>query len=276
MSVLKHLAIHLLILPAIGMGGTSAVYAQSNTPTSFPAKAKPPAPAKRAPVRRPPAPAPAPVQQTFGTPAVENDSWFEFDYSPNIVDDSHRRHQIGVVGVVSYFGSGVGAEYLYNLGLVTVGATALFTSSDLEDEEADDAKEFFETKSMVFKAHARYKFLRYMYVGGGVGLDRLTGTYGWRGSAINGQQIETDFSANLPIVDLFVGSEIKGPWGLYIGVDWVGTSFNVGGKSEVDDNPSVDLTSKALKGATPAHRIDEEARAQLQIYYLNFRIGLNF
>ncbi|RZA14780.1 MAG: hypothetical protein EOP10_27465 [Proteobacteria bacterium] len=245
---------------------------------SFPAKAKPPTPAKRAPVRRPaaPAPIPAPVPQTFGTPAVEDDSWFEFDYSSNIVDDSRRHHQIGVVGVVSYFGSGAGAEYLYNLGLVTLGASVLFTSADLEDKEADEAREFFETKSMYLKAHARYKFLRYMYVGGGLGLDRLTGTYGWRGTAINGQTLETDFTANIPIIDLFLGSEFKGPWGLYFGVDWVGTSFKVGGKSEVDDNPLVELTSKALKGATASHRIDEEVSAQLQIYYLNLRVGLNF
>jgi hypothetical protein len=278
MPVHKHLAVSLLVFSALGPAAARDASAQTSIGVRPAAKPKAQTPAIKAPAAKPQAPTPrATPPATFSVPPDEEENWYDFDQSPTPGPQvSPRSHQAGLIGVVNYFGSGVGAEYLYDLGLVTFGGSTLFTASTLESDSRKEAEEFFETKSWYLKAYARYRFLRYAYVGGGLGMDRLEGTYGWKGTAVNGQRIQTNFKADIPFVDVFLGSEIKGPWGLYLGIDWIGTSMKVGGASKVEDNSDVDVTSRALKGSSPRRRIDEEAKAQLQLYYLNLRVGLSF
>lgn len=284
MSVLRSLSV--LALFTTGLSGaiaTQITYAQTNTGSRPAAKPKATKPIKRAPVRRP---APAPPQShpgTFAVPQLEEDNWYNLEKSETQLSDSGaKENQLGVVGVVNYFGAGGGVEYVRSFAPFGVAVTGLYTVAKLKDnltasgQEQGESVEFFDTKSTYLRVHGRYNFYRYVYFSSGLTFDRIQGNYGWRGTAIQSGEIKTDFSSALMTLDLMIGSEFRGPWGTYIGVDWLGTSIPLSSSVTYKDNSDLDLTSRALKGKKPDQRIEDETSAQLRIYYLNLRIGYTF
>lgn len=276
MSVLKSLAsVTLLAIFTLGGSLTPNLYAQTNTPTSFPAKANPGTKRKSPPPRgtpgaayRPPAKATPPVP-TFG-------KWVDplGQQPPNNATGTH--HQAGIVAVVNYFGTGGGLEYLYSLyPYLNVGASALVTSADLDDG-GEGASEFINAKNTGVKVFANLPLFTYFYAGGGLDFNQVSGDYGFQGPAVTGQQIKTAFSGSIIALDAKLGSEWRGPWSTYLGVDWIGSSFPLTGKLTYESNADIELTAQALKGKSPSQRLDEETSAQFRFYFLNIRVGMVF
>jgi hypothetical protein len=280
MSVLKSLAIVILFLPAVGEVIAPNLYAQPIIAKAATAKPKATKPQKKPPVRRNTAPAPGTGGGgEFSVPVPEEDNWYnEEGVQRAAAVPLTSSQQIGIVGTVNYFGSGAGLEYVYNYTpSLSFGGTFLHTSASLTDDASDGASEYIDAQSNIFRAYARYSLYPFLYAAGGLDYDSISGEYGWKGSAINGDRIKTDFTAGIVAIDVFFGSEWKLPWwGTYVGVDWIGFSLPLGGTIEYDGQEDVELTSKALKGKTPNQRLDEETSAQLRLYYLNLKIGMSF
>lgn len=279
MSVLRSLAIALLFIPAVGDVLAPKLQAQTSIAASGTAKPKAIKRQKKAPVRRNTAPVPGMSGSTdFNVPIPEEDNWYSEDGVMQAAGYSQpQRNQVGVLGVVNYFGSGAGLEYLYALTpKLNLGASLMHTQATLEDDASDGASEFIEAQSNSLRAYARYTIFPFLYGGAGLNLDRIQGEYGWKGSAINGERIKTGFASNIYALDVFLGSEWRGPWSTYIGVDWLGFAVPLGGTINYDANPDVELTSKVLKSKTLNQRLDEETSAQLRFYYLNIRLGMVF
>ncbi|RYZ58739.1 MAG: hypothetical protein EOP07_06135 [Proteobacteria bacterium] len=281
MSVLKSLAIVTLFIPAVGEVIAPNLYAQTIIAKAATAKPKAAKPQKKAPVRRNTAPAPGTGGSggEFSVPVPEEDNWYNEEGVQRAAQvSSPSTQQIGLLGTVNYFGSGAGLEYVYNYSpTLSFGGTFLHTSASLKDDASDGASEYIDAQSNIFRAFARYAAYPYLYAAAGLDYDRISGEYGFKGSAINGDRIKTDFSAGITAIDVFFGSEWKLPWWrTYVGVDWIGFSVPLGGTIEYDANEDLEVTSKALKGKTPNQRLDEETSAQLRIYYLNLKVGMTF
>ncbi len=294
MSALKSLAIvKLLAIVSIGDIVAPNLYAQTSTATSFPAKAKVPPPktkppARRAPsrsappaVNRPPGAAPAPklpAEFSSGVPDADNLGNTE-GLQDNTIGKAAtpHRHNLGLVGAVSYFGSGAGLEYIFMLyPFMSIGTSITHTQASLTDDATDGASEYIEAQTNSLKVFARFPIFSFLYAGAGANYNLIKGEYGWKGSAIQEGRLKTDFNANIAALDVFLGSEWRLPWSTYLGVDWVGSSFPLGGTISYDANEEVELSSKALKNKTPNQRLDEETGAQLRLYFLNVRLGMTF
>lgn len=282
MSALRCLSI-LWLLTATGAETflTQDVYAQTNTRGRKAANPKAVHPTKRAPIRR--SVTPPPAAGTFAVPQVEEDNWYNLEQGEDYYTGANTKsHQVGLAFALNYFGTGAGLEYLYRFGSFSLGGTALYTQAKLDDkltsgaQNQNEAIEFFDTKSAFLRFNGRYTFFRYVYLGAGVSAGQVQGSYGWRGTAFSAGEIKSDFKASVMAADIFVGSEFRGPWGTYFGVDWLGTSLPFSSTITYDDNADLDLTSNALKGHKPSQRIEDETKAQLQIYYLNLRFGIAF
>lgn len=275
MSALRSLSL-LMLITAMGAETllTPAVHAQTNTQGRKPANPKATPPSKRGPIQRPVTPAPT----NLTAPQLNETSWFSPETQENFYREKESKpHQLGGVATFNYFGSGGGVEYIYNIGLFGIGTSVLYTVADLKDKlDKIEAVESFETNSIYLRVHGRYNFFRYFYMGAGLSADRIKGTYGWKGSAINSGEIKTSFTSLMTMADVFVGSEFQGPWGTYIGMDWLGTSISMSKSVKSNKNPDLELTSVALKGSKPDQRISDEISAQVGIYYLNLRVGLAF
>ena len=276
MSVLKSLAsVTLLAIFTLGGGLTPDLYAESSTPTTFSAKANPGTKQKTPPPRgtpggayRPPARAnpPVPVRGRWANPVTVQPP----------ASSVETKHQAGLALVVNYFGSGFGLEYLYALyPFLNVGGSALVTSADLTDD-GEGASEFINAQTTAIKLFATVPLFTYFYAGGGLDFNQVSGDYGFEGPAVTGQQIKTPFSGTLVALDAKIGSEWRGPWSTYIGVDWIGSSFPLTGKLSYETNADVEITSQALKSKSPSQRLDEEISAQFRFYYLNIRAGMVF
>lgn len=279
MSVLKSLAIALLFIPTVSEVLAPNLYAQTNIAAAGTAKPKAGKSQKKAPARRNTAPA----QETggssdFSVPIPDEDTWYNEDGAHQAASSRQiPRHSLGLIGAVNSFGAGGGFEYLYAFTpKLSLGGSLLHTRAVLEDSSIDGATEFIHATSNSLRAYARYAAFAFLYGGAGVNIDRIQGDYGWKGSALNNGSIQTKFSTTIYALDLFIGSEWRGPWGTYIGADWVGSAIPLGGTIYYDANPDVELTSKFLKDKTPNQRLDQETTAQLRIYYLNIRFGKIF
>lgn len=282
MSILRNLSIFTLF--TTGLSGTLLTqnsYAQTSTQPRPAAKPKAKAVPKRTPIRKP-----SPVAQpgNFSVPDLGNDSWYSLEgvSSTQLSDEGAKANQIGLVGVVNYFGTGAGIEYIRSFAPFGLAITGLFTTSNLKDEQTstgqdqDEAVEYFDTKSTYLRVHGRFNFFRYAYLSSGLTFDQINGKYGWRGTSISDGQIQTNFTSTLTMLDLMVGSEFRGPWGTYFGIDWIGTSYPISSTIKYEENSDLNITSQALKGAQPDQRIDDETTAQLRVYYLNIRVGWTF
>ncbi|MBC7661462.1 MAG: hypothetical protein H7249_17335 [Chitinophagaceae bacterium] len=267
----------LTIISLLTLGTSLCLQAQTSIPADGTAKPKVMAAKKKAPVRKtpvPPAPGATPSSD-FG--ATEDDSWAKFESTPGTVATKSPEHQVGVVGVLNYFGSGAGIEYLYPFRpRISFGVSVLQTAASLDDSASDGAKEFLTAKSTSLRLYARYSMFWFLYGAAGLNADSIVGDYGWKGSAIQGGEIKTHYTAKILALDVFMGSEWKGPWSTYVGVDWIGLALPLTGTINYNANPDVELTSKALKGKMPNQRLDEETSAQLRLYYLNLRVGMVF
>lgn len=279
MSVLKSLAIALLFMLAVSEILAPDLFAQTSIAASGTAKPKAGKAQKKAPARRntPPAPGTG-ASSEFNVPVPDEDTWYDEDGVQQLQGNAQpRRHSFGLIGAVNYFGSGGGLEYLYAYTpKLSFGGSLLHTQSALKDSSIDGATEFIDATSNSLRAYARYTLFPFLYGGAGLNIDRIQGDYGWKGSAINAGAIQTKFSTTLYALDVFIGSEWRGPWGTYIGADWVGSAIPLGGTIYYDADADVELTSKFLKDKTPNQRLDEETTAQLRIYYLNIRFGKFF
>lgn len=261
------------------MAPIQKVFAQTNTQVRKPAIPKAAVPAKRPPAAKPLPPSssvqPSPAIGEFTTP--EEDSWYDPDNIKEPDVGGPFKQQAGLVGVLGYLGSGAGAEYSYQLSNFTLGGNTFFSMNELKDfETGEQLSEHFKLQTFGLRVNGRYHVHRFVYAGMALGWNQISGSYGWKGSAITAGELETDFELGMPVAEFMIGSEFKGPYRSYFGVDWVGTSIPIGGEAKTEANADLEITSKALKGASPSQRIDDEVRAQLRVIYLNLRVGLRF
>ena len=245
-------------------------YAETNTPLLATAKVKKRSKKKAATDRKN-------YNDNFNVTVPDDDTWSKAERpAPLPPPPTYDKHMVGVVGAVNFFGSGAGLEYLYGIdSKISLGANLLHTYASLK-ESGGEADEFINATNTHYRFFAKYEFFPLLYTTGGLDLDTITGTYGWKGSAVEGDRIATSFNARILALDLAAGSEWKGPYHTYIGCDWIGVTLPLGGSIDPHHNDDVELTSEALKGKKPNQRLDSEISAQLQFHYLSIRLGARF
>ncbi len=250
--------------------GLQSAYAETSTPLLATAKVKKRSKKKASTERKS-------YNDSFNATVPDDDTWSKVERpAAPPPRPAYDTHMIGVVGAVNFFGSGAGLEYSYALdSRISLGASLLHTYAALKDDNGE-AAEFIDATNTHFRFYGKYAFLPYLYATGGLDIDAITGTYGWKGSNVEGDRLATSFNSRIVALDLAAGSEWKGPFRTYVGCDWIGVTVPLGGSIDTHHNDDVELTSEALKGKKPNQRLDEEISAQLRFHYLNIRLGLRF
>lgn len=258
---------------------TGASLAQSLNAKRPPPKAK----AKPAPrYTPPPTPRYAPPTPRYTPPPSQNpifatptnDIWSQAEPAP---DPYATPHSLGLNAVASFFGSGYGLEYIYlENNWLDWGFALRHTQAKLETEKVSGATEFIEAESNAIRFFARYVQYQWLYVGASFDYIRIEGDYGWEGSAIAQSPLQTTISSQVAALGIFLGSEWEGPWRSFFGVDAAGFATPIFGTVNFEENPDVEVTSRALAGGDIKTRVRDETTAQLNFHYLNLRVGFRF
>ncbi len=188
-----------------------------------------------------------------------------------------QRHRIGAQGLVSYFGSGAGLEYLYQpWDWLLGGFSYVHTSAGLGQSESKSTEEYLDGSLNGFKIQIQYRALSPVYFGLGLSLVQIQGQHGWRGEGVAGGQIASEFDAQLYSADFILGSEWTLFRNFYVGIDWFGLAWPFAGSITVDSSEEADLTTNFLTGSTIERRVNSELSAQFKLYYLILRAGYRF
>jgi hypothetical protein len=188
-----------------------------------------------------------------------------------------RQQQVGLMAIVNYVGPGLGIEYIHQLsGWLDLGTQALMTGGKLTDSSNPDLNEFFSTQVLQVKGLARIYYNRHLFLGTGLSFDQIAGNYGWNGSKVVGEELSTNFNAQLLAWHIYLGSEWQLANGFYIGVDWLGLGLPLTSQVTTEDAGSLDDLTQTLTGSTLHERLDGELKKQLIPYYLFFHLGYAF
>jgi hypothetical protein len=225
--------------------------------------------------KRPPGPAyipPTPQNQVFTIP--DDESWSEVKPEP---DPYTKNHSLGLNVIAGNFGPGVGLEYIHaEKSWLDWGVALRRTQASLDKEDEINVTEFIEADTNALRFFARYVQYKWLYAAATFDYSSIQGDYGWKGDAIVAGTLKTAFSAQVASLGLLVGSEWDGPWSSYIGFDWVGFAVPIFGSVDYDEQVDVEDTSKLLTGDDIKTRLTDETSAQMQLSYLNVRIGWRF
>ncbi len=187
---------------------------------------------------------------------------------------SPGRHQLGLVGLVNFLGAGFGAEYLHRQTTwLDWGLNLSSTQAQLTKTTGIDANEFLNSSMANLKSFVRVFSSRRLYLGAGLNMSSIAGSFGWKGPGVVDEEISTDFKLQLALVDIFIGSEWELGKGFYFGVDWVGIGVPLIGNMSFEENIDLDDTTKILTGQTAEERILSELAAQFRPYYVLLKIG---
>jgi hypothetical protein len=278
-----------------------------------PAKSKtPPKPAPKPvpkPAPPPPAPKPAPKPAPFFPPAPpvvlppvttppdnsrfqvplpeekgELNIWGDDQTQPVPVttpfDPSLAYNQVGLMGVVNYLGAGGGLEYLrrsftwMDWGFQLVATQAELSES--KNQEESKVEEFINTQLVSGKLTARFFYSRWLYLSAGLGMNTVSGQFGWRGEGVENNKIETDFAAQIVQFDLGLGTQWEMGAGFYLGADWVGHGFPLATGIKMDENQAMDDITRQLTGSLTDERILKELSTQFRPWYLLIKFGYMF
>lgn len=245
-------------------------WATSASAQEFNAK-RPPPKAKPKPSPRYTPPPPPPRSTPTPSFAMPDDNWGA------ITSANAYTHSLGLNVVASFFGPGVGLEYIHTENdWLDWGIALRHTQANLENDSISEATEFIKADTNAVRFFARYISYRWLYAGAAFDILQIQGEYGWEGSAIAQSTLKTPFSSQAAALGVFIGTEWEGPWRLYYGADIAGYSAPLYGTVTYEENADLDVTSKALKGDDIEARLREEIKAQLSLYYLNLRVGIRF
>ncbi|MCX6129034.1 MAG: hypothetical protein NTX25_08220 [Proteobacteria bacterium] len=245
-------------------------------------------PAKKAPPRSLSKPKPSnkspgnpkstqPAGGSFQVPLLnekENPDYWE---GPSQAPGKISKNQAGIQLLANFFGSGLGLAYVYQYSSwLDWGFYASSTSVSLSEGKISDLSESLSGKMLSFKGFTRFSVNRKLYLGTGLSIASIAGTYGWNGDALVNKAISTDYKASLIIGDIFIGSEWRLWKKIILGVDWIGFGSSISGSINLKENSDLDLTTKVLTGSTTEERVRKEIDAQLQLYYGLLRLSYNF
>jgi len=187
---------------------------------------------------------------------------------------SPGRHQLGLVGLVNFLGAGFGAEYINRQKTwLDWGLSISSTQAQLTKTTDIDANEFLNSSMANMKSFVRVFSSRRLYLGAGLNISSIAGSFGWKGPGVVDEEISTDFKLQLALADIFIGSEWELGKGFYFAVDWVGMGVPLIGSMNFEENIDLDDTTKILTGQTAEERIRSELAAQFRPYYMLLKIG---
>ncbi len=189
----------------------------------------------------------------------------------------HHIERIGLVATVNYFGSGLGLNYGYTPNnFFQIDYQLVQTTAKLSGGTAFNAEEVFDVQMIRLSALPKIQILSQFYIGAGFNISSLSGSYGFRGSDIQNNEVSSELKATVLHGDLFLGSQWQGER-FYLAADWLGVSYLSKLHSQsLEENPNLDSTTRLLTGESSAERIDREIAQQLRLYYLSIHAGLRF
>ncbi|HYX39887.1 MAG TPA: hypothetical protein VE954_42875 [Oligoflexus sp.] len=260
------------------------------------AKGKAPAkpPAKPAPKPRPaqkPAPYFPPSPPVILDPPVDNSRfqvplpeergdlniWGDDPTAAPLDGSGEARNQIGLIGVGNFLGTGFGLEYLRrSLTWMDWGLQITSTQTRLTNSQNPETDEFLATKMTTGRLTARFFNSRWLFLGTGLSVNSIQGTYGWEGPGVLDEEISTDFTAQLILFDLTLGSQWEPGKGFYVAIDWLGFGAPLSGAIDYEANADLDDLTLVLTGSTADERIQKELGAQFRPYYGLLKLGYMF
>jgi hypothetical protein len=244
-------------------------------PPARPAKGKPPPQQDQF---FPPAP-PANLDPGFEAPLPEDRGFFDIwgDDSPAAEGAGLSKNQLGLLGVGNYLGVGGGIEYLRrSFSWMDWGLQLTSTKADLTNSKNPETDEFLSTHMTSLRVNSRVFSSRWLYLGAGLSFNSVQGRYGWKGPGVANDKIAVDFTAQMIMLDLVLGSQWELGKGFYIAVDWLGMGGVASGALEYDIDSDLDDLVLVLTGSTTEERIQKELVVQFRPYFGILKVGYMF
>ncbi|WP_141736060.1 hypothetical protein [Oligoflexus tunisiensis] len=252
------------------------------------AKPKPKKPARPAKGRTPPQQAPffPPAPPTnlpdsgFGAPLPEERGFFDIwgdDPTTATTGTTEDKNQLGLLGVGNYLGTGGGLEYLRrSFSWMDWGLQVTSTQARLTNSQNPQTDEFLSTRMTSARLTSRVFNSRWLYLGTGLSFNSVQGRYGWEGPGVANEEIAVDFTAQMILLDVVLGSQWEPGKGFYIAMDWVGFGGPVAGTLEYDIDSDLDDLVLVFTGSTTEERIQKELGAQFRPFYGVLKVGYMF